>query len=174
MNAEQHPPTDAPAGEARGADPIERLTAEVAAANDRALRAAAETENVRKRARRELDEALKYGPLPLARDLLPVIDNISRAIEAAEKTADLAGLLEGIKITAQLLAEALSRQQCVKIVALHEPFDPNHPAAVIQQPSADFPPRTVLQVLQDGYRFFDRVVRPAQVIVSTAPPATAE
>ena len=171
MSTEPNSAAGEPAQEAPAGDPVERLSAELAAANDRALRAAAETENVRKRSRRELDEALKFGPLPLVRDLLPVIDNVSRAIQAAEKTPDLAGLLTGIKLTAQMLEEALSRHQCVKIAALHEPFDPNQHAAVAQQPSADFPPQTVLQVLQDGYRFFDRIVRPAQVIVSTAPPA---
>jgi molecular chaperone GrpE len=160
----------APGSAPAAVDQVEQLKAELAAAKDQTLRAFAESENVRKRSRREMEEALKFGPLPFVRDLLPVIDNVARAIQAAEKTPDLPGLLAGIRIVAQQLEEALARHHCTKISALHEPFDPNQHAALTQQPSAEFPPQTVLAVLQDGFRLYDRVIRPAQVIVSTSPP----
>jgi molecular chaperone GrpE len=144
----------------------EKLRAELAAAKDRELRAHAELDNVRKRAARELDERLRYANLGLLRDLLPVIDNIERAIEAAEKSADAALLLEGFKIVDQQLGEVLNRHHCTRIEALHTPFDPNVHHAVMQQPSEEHPANTVLMVTQNGYQLHDRVVRPSQVIVS--------
>jgi len=140
-----------------------------AEANDRALRTQAELDNYRKRARRELDDERKYANLPLLRDLLPVLDNIQRAIAAAQKSPEGSSLLEGIKMVAQNLQAALARHQCVRIEALHKPFDPTYHEAISQQPSEEFSPHTVLLVAQDGYILHDRVVRPAQVIVSTAP-----
>lgn len=151
------------------ADPIERLKAELSSAKDQTLRALADVDNVRKRARKEMDEVLKYGNLPLMHDLLPVIDNLGRAIEAADKTPDVASLLAGMKMVAQQLQEALARSHCLKISALHQPFDPHRHAALMQQPSAEQAANTVLAVLQDGFQLHDRVIRPAQVVVSTGP-----
>jgi molecular chaperone GrpE len=145
----------------------EKLRAELAAAKDRELRVHAELENVRKRAARELDERLRYANIGLLRDLLPVIDNIERAIEAAEKKADATALLEGFKMVDQQLADVLKQHHCTRIEALHIPFDPNVHHAVMQQPSEEHPANTVLMVTQNGYQLHDRVVRPSQVIVST-------
>jgi molecular chaperone GrpE len=151
-----------------GADAdVQRLRTELAAAKDRELRAHAELDNVRKRAARELDERLRYANMSLLRDLLPVIDNIERAIEAAEKQADAAALLEGFKMVDLQLGEVLNRHHCTRIEALHAPFDPNVHHAVMQQPSEEHPANTVLMVTQNGYQLHDRVVRPSQVIVST-------
>jgi molecular chaperone GrpE len=147
---------------------VEKLQAELAAAKDRELRVHAELENVRKRAARELDERLRYANLSLLRDLLPVIDNIERAIEAAEKNADASALLEGFKMVDQQLGDVLKRHHCTRIEALHAPFDPNVHHAVMQQPSEEHPANTVLMVTQNGYQLHDRVVRPSQVIVSKA------
>jgi molecular chaperone GrpE len=146
---------------------IQKLQAELAAAKDRELRVHAELDNYRKRAARELDERLRYANLPLLRDLLPVIDNVQRAIEAAEKNADAAALLEGFRMVNQQLDDVLSRHHCTRIEALHAPFDPNVHHAVMQQPSEEHPANTVLTVTQHGYQLHDRVVRPSQVIVST-------
>ena len=140
----------------------------MAAARDRELRLHAELENYRKRAARELEERLRYANMGLLRDLLPVVDNVDRAIEAAEKNADAAALLEGFKMVHKQLGEALARHHCQPIDALHEPFDPHKHHAVMQQPSAEHPPNTVLIVTQNGYELHDRIVRPSQVIVSKA------
>jgi molecular chaperone GrpE len=78
-------------------------------------------------------------------------------------------LLEGIKMVAQALQATLARYNCQKIDALGKPFDPAVHEAISQQPKPDVPPGTVLNVVQDGYTLHDRVVRPAQVIVSAAP-----
>ncbi len=109
--------------------------------------------------------------LPLLRELLPVLDNAFRAIAAAEKTPGNGGLLEGFKMIAQGLLGVLERHHCTRIEALHQPFDPAFHEAISQQPSAEYPPNTVIMVVQDGYLLFDRVVRPAQVIVSAAAPS---
>lgn len=150
---------------AGGAD----LARELELARERALRAQAELDNYRKRMQRELEEERKFAQLPLIRDLLPVIDNVERAIEAAEKGGDVSGLLAGFRMVSQQLEETLGRHQCRRIPALNEPFDPNLHQAIAQQPSAEHPPHTVAAVAQAGYRLHDRVVRPAQVMVTVAP-----
>jgi molecular chaperone GrpE len=165
-------PADGPtnADESSAAE-MDRLRTDLREAGDRVLRAQAELDNYRKRARRELDEELRYANLPLLRDLLPVLDNIQRGIAAAEKTPDGSNLLDGIKMVAQSLTGTLARHNCTRIEALHKPFDPALHEAIMQQPSDQFAAHTVLAVVQDGYVLYDRVVRPAQVIVSTAPAA---
>jgi molecular chaperone GrpE len=168
---------DAQRGAARAADAafessedeINKLRIDLEEASDRVLRAQAELENYRKRARRELEDERRYATLPLLRDLLPVVDNIQRAIEAAEKTPQAEGLLSGVKLVAQSLLGVLARHDCKKIEALDQPFDPAIHEAISQQVVADKEPGTVVLVAQDGYVLHDRVVRPAQVIVSKAP-----
>jgi molecular chaperone GrpE len=144
-----------------------QLRAELEAAKDRALRSHAELENFRKRAARELEDKLRYANMPLLRDLLPVLDNIERAIQAAEQNADAAALLDGFKMVHQQVEDVLKRHHCERIEALHTPFDPHVHHAVMQQPSDAHPANTVLMVTQSGYQLHDRVVRPSQVIVST-------
>jgi molecular chaperone GrpE len=148
---------------------IEALQAELAEAGDKLLRSQAELENYRKRARRELEDSLRYASLPVVRDLLPVIDNLSRAIAAAEKAADSTGLIDGVKLVVQSLEAALAKHGIKRIEALGQPFDPAVHEAIGQQPSTEYPPQTVMLVAQEGYTLHDRVVRPAQVIISSAP-----
>ena len=146
---------------------IGKLRADLEDASDRVLRAQAELDNYRKRVQREMEDERRYATLPLLRDLLPVLDNIHRAIAAAEKSAAGGGLLDGVKMIAQSLAAALAMHDCRQIEALHEPFDPAYHQAISQHPSTEYPPGTVVLVAQEGYTLHDRVLRPAQVIVST-------
>ena len=148
-------------------DELAQLRAELADAKDRVLRSQAELENYRKRVARQSADERRYANLPMMRDLLPVLDNMQRAIDSAEQTDDAAGLLEGVKMVAQQFEGALSRHHCVQIEALNEPFDPHRHEAVSQQPSGEHPANTVLLVTQTGFQLHDRVVRPSQVIVST-------
>ncbi len=152
--------------EATADDAAQKFQAELAAAKDRELRVHAELENYRKRAARELEEHIRYAELSLLRDVLPVMDNVDRAIEAGEKNADASNLLEGFKMVSQQLRELLACHHCTRIEATNAPFDPNVHHAVMQQPSEEHPANTVLMVTQDGYQLHDRVVRPSQVIVS--------
>ncbi len=148
-------------------DDVEQARRDLDEARDRLLRAQAELDNYRKRARKELEEERRYANLPLLSDLLPVLDNVGRAIQASEKTPDVATLVEGVKMVAQQLEGVFNRHHCRRIEALHKPFDPHLHQAILQQPSAEYPSGTVLHVAQDGYQAHDRVLRPAQVIVST-------
>jgi molecular chaperone GrpE len=149
-----------------------QLAAELADANDRALRLQAEMQNLRNRTAREIADERRYAALPMLRELLPVLDNIDRAIEAAQKAGEADNLLEGFRLVRQQLATLLERHECVPIEAEGQPFDPNFHAAILQQPSPDVPAGTVTMVTQTGYKLHDRVVRPAQVIVSSGPPVS--
>ncbi len=152
-----------------GKSEIGKLRVDLEDAADRLLRAQAELDNYRKRARRELEDERRYAAMPMLRDLLPVLDDMHRAIEAAEKSPQAVGLLDGVKLVAQSLEAALPKHDCKRIEALGQPFDPAFHEAISQQPSADHPPGTVLLVAKEGYVLYDRVVRAAQVIVSTSP-----
>jgi molecular chaperone GrpE len=142
---------------------------ELAAANDRLLRLQAEMQNLRSRTSREITDERKYAALPVVRDLLPVIDNIDRAIEAAEKSGESENLLAGFRLVKQQLHTLLNNHQVELIAAENEIFDPNFHQAILQQPSADVPAGSIMMVTQQGYKIHDRVVRPAQVIVSAGP-----
>jgi molecular chaperone GrpE len=159
--------TKPPAAEIPADGAVAKLQEELEAAKNRELRCHAELDNFRKRSARESQENLRYANMGLLRDLLPVIDNIDRAITAADKNADASALLEGFKMVAQQLDEVLKRHHCTQIEALEKPFDPNLHHAIMQQPSEEHPANTVLMVTQNGYQLHDRVVRPSQVIVST-------
>ena len=135
-------------------------------AHDRALRAQAELENFRKRSRREMDEAQRYREIDLLRDLLPVLDNVHRAIEAAEKTTDVDSLRAGFRMTAQQIEKLLAAHGCLTIETDGVAFDPTVHDAILQQPVAAVAPGTVVGTASRGYKLHDRVVRPAQVIVA--------
>lgn len=144
---------------------------ELAAANDRLLRLHAEMQNLRNRTSREIADERKYASLPVIRDLLPVVDNIDRAIEAAEKAGEAENLLSGFRLVKQQLHSILTQHKCEPIEAEGQEFDPNFHQAILQQPSAEVPQGHVMLVAQTGYKIHDRVARPAQVIVSSGPPS---
>jgi molecular chaperone GrpE len=145
------------------------LQAEVAQYKDLALRAQAELENARKRLSRELADERKYANIHLMRDLLPVLDNMDRAIEAASKSPEGTSLLEGFHLVVQQFRTILAQHHCQPIEAAGQMFDPNFHEAVLQQPSAEHAAGQVMLVTQQGYQLHDRVVRPAQVVVSQGP-----
>lgn len=153
------------------ADPVEELDtlkAKLGEAQDKLLRTQAELENYRKRARRELEDERRFAEIHLVRDLLPIVDNMSRAVEAAEKNADEQKLKEGLKMMLQQFEQVFSQHHCKLIAAdvVGEPFDPNKHEAIMQQPSEEHEEHTVLGVTRPGLELHERIVRPAQVIVS--------
>ncbi|WP_437204982.1 nucleotide exchange factor GrpE [Planctomicrobium sp. SH664] len=135
------------------------------------LRQMAEMDNVRKRTNRERDEERRYAALPLIRDLLPALDNLQRAVQTGEQTADAAALVQGVRMVLKQFDDVLTRCGAESIAALGHPFDPHFHEALQQQPSAEHPPMTVLQELERGYKLHDRVIRPSKVIVSSQPAA---
>jgi molecular chaperone GrpE len=164
------------------------LEQQVREANDRALRSHAELENFRKRSQRELADERKFAIVPFAKDLLAVVDNLERAIEAANKqvetlsrsasesnapatSADITHLLDGVKMVATQLESILKQHGAVRIETVGTPFDPNFHQAISQEPSDEHPAGTITRAFQSGYTLHDRVIRPAQVFVSTGPAA---
>lgn len=166
LGADQ-PATDSNVAATAGASDT---TGELASANERVLRLQAEMQNLRNRTSREIADERRYAALPVLRDLLPVVDNIDRAIEAAEKAGEAENLLAGFRLVKQQLHTILSRNECEQIAAENSPFDPNFHQAILQQPSADVPAGNVIMVTLPGYKLHDRVVRPVQVIVSSGAP----
>jgi molecular chaperone GrpE len=146
------------------------LAEELDAARERELRARAELDNFRKRIFRQLEEERKYAAMPLVRDLLMVVDNLDRAIRAAEENHDAASLLDGVKMVAEQLSNVLSQHSCTPIASKGQTFDPHLHEAIAQQPSQEYPAGTVVEEASVGYQLHDRVVRPSQVLVSTGPP----
>jgi molecular chaperone GrpE len=138
-------------------------------AENRYLRSQAELENFRKRSRRELDDYLRFAALPLISDLLPVLDNLKRALEAASKSGgDAQSLIDGVRMVADQFRGALEKHHCVQIAAAGAVFDPHFHSAIGQVPSPDVPPGHVAHVAVEGYRLHDRVVRPAQVLIAAS------
>ncbi len=154
---------------ARRDEEIARLRSELDQAKDRALRSLAELDNYRKRADRTIEEERRYALMPFIRDLLPVLDDLRRAIDSSQSSTEAAALREGVELVARKFEGVLAKHHCKPIDALHQPFDPNYHEAILQQPSSEFPPNTVLQVVRTGFTLHDRVVRPSQVIVSAPP-----
>ncbi len=153
------------------ASEIQRLEQELAAAHDAALRSHAELDNFRKRSFRELEEQRKYAGISLMRDLLPVLDNLDRAIQAAEQSENSTGLLEGVSMVAQHLHSVLDQHGCKRIEAKGSAFDPNLHEAIGQVHCSEFPAGVVADATTVGYELHGRVVRPSQVFVSLGPAA---
>ncbi|MDX1929790.1 MAG: nucleotide exchange factor GrpE [Pirellulaceae bacterium] len=132
------------------------------------LRSRAEMENYRKRMQRDADQQLKFANVPIVRDLLDVIDNLNRAIEAARgDETNTKALIDGVQMVSQQFNDALAKHGCKPIQAVGTAFDPNFHQAIAQTPSQDVPAGTVAMEVAVGYMLHDRVIRPAQVIVST-------
>ncbi len=157
-------------GNASLKEQLEAARAERDELRNKWLRTEAELDNYRKRVQREAEELRKYQALPLARELLPGLDNLRRAIAAAETSKNIEDLLQGVSMVAKQFEDILNRHSVQAIESVGEPFDPNLHEALQQVPSADHPPMTVVQELEKGYTLHDRVVRPSKVIVSSGPP----
>ena len=150
---------------------LEKLIAENAAMKDQLLRALAEAENTRRRTQRDREDFAKYSAAPLAKDILPVADNLARALAAVPKEAldndeALKNLVDGIAATERQLQSALERHNIKRIDPEGEKFDSHHHQAMFEVPGTDKPGGTVVQVLQSGYILHDRLLRPALVGVA--------
>jgi molecular chaperone GrpE len=151
--------------------------AEAAEFKDKALRAMAEVENIRRRAQRERDDAVKYAATNIARDLLSVADNLSRAL-ASVNEAQIAdettrNLLTGVAATERELLAAFEKNGIKRIDPKGERFDHNFHQAIFEVENAGKPAGTVIEVLQPGYVLHDRLLRPAMVGVAKGAPAAS-
>lgn len=182
--SEETKPQDAPAAaeelneqSAAGGDSLdaalEALRNDLEAARQDVLYAKAETQNVRRRLEKDIADARSYAATAFARDILSVADNLSRALEAipAELREDdkLKNLIAGIEATGREIEKVFGSHGISRIAATGLPLDPNQHQAMIEVPSAEAEPGTVLQELQAGYMIKDRLLRPAMVAVAKKP-----
>ena len=151
---------------------IEALRAERDDLKDRFMRALADAENIRKRGERDRREAEQYGGSRLARDLLPVYDNLKRALDhvTEEQRDGGKGLIEGIEITMKELISVLGKHGVEPVVpAIGDPFDPQVHQAMFEAPVPGTRAGDIIQVMTEGFLLHDRLLRPAQVGVSSTP-----
>ena len=151
---------------------VEALAKEAAESRDKMLRTLAEMENLRKRTKREVDDARSYGITGFARDILDIADNLQRALDAVpaelRDTPDpgLKSLIDGVELTERSLLNTLEKNGVKKFDPQGEKFNPNFQQAMYEVPDASVPSGTVVQVVQAGFMIGERVLRPALVGVS--------
>lgn len=151
-------------------DPLAQAQAEAAKLKDAWLRTAADFDNFRKRTRKELEDARRSGREDLLRALLPVFDNLERAIQSAQRSTDVKAIGEGLAMIQRQFVDALGREGIARVPAVGHPFDPSVHEAIQQVETSESPPGTVLAEVQPGYTQGDRLVRAAMVVVAKAKP----
>jgi molecular chaperone GrpE len=137
--------------------------------HERSLRAAADLENYKKRAQKEKEEVQKFGSEKLLKDLLPVMDNLDRAMDAAAKSPDFASFQKGVAMTRKFFEDTLARHGVKSFSAKGQPFDPRLHEAMSQAETSDVPAGHVAFEVLRGYYLNDRLARPAMVVVARAP-----
>ena len=167
------------AADGEGEEPIEASTesadavpqdleAELAAAQDAALRAQADAMNVQRRSEQEIDKARKFALERFCGDLLGVVDNLERAMESSSDAGGDAALIEGIELTHKGFMDVLTKYGVVPVDPMGEPYDPETAQAMSMVEQSDAEPNTVVAVMQKGYTLNGRLLRPAMVMVSKA------
>ncbi len=145
----------------------EQLQQQVADANDQVLRIQAEMQNVRRRVERDIENAHKYALDKFSADLLPVVDNLERALSAISVDDESQkAVAEGIELTLKSFVDVLTRFKIEPVDPAGQPFDANLHQAVSMVPNPDLEPNTVMDVFQKGYTLNGRLIRPAMVVVS--------
>lgn len=155
------------------------LEEEVISLKDKLIRQVAETENLRKRSEREREDTARYAVTKFARDMLEILDNLDRALQACDNQEDNLGsagktLLEGVTLTHKTLLSAFDRHHIKKITPKGEKFDHNAHQAMFEIESDEHDPGTIMEVVQPGYLLHDRLLRPAMVGVSKKKAASSE
>jgi molecular chaperone GrpE len=167
-NAAEAAPAVAPPSE------LELLQAERDKLKDQLLRTAADFDNFRKRTRRDIDEARQRSRDDLIRELLPVFDNLGRALQTVGGVSDLTSVVEGVRMVLKLFEDTTERMGLVRVPAVGQRFDPAVHEAIQQKETEEHPPGTVIAEIAAGYRFGERLVRPSMVVVARKPaPAKA-
>ncbi len=153
---------------------VVELEAQLKAERETALRAAADLDNARKRAQRELQDGVRFANERLLKDFLPVMDNLERALGHGSATRDWATLEQGLQMTRKQFEDTLGRHGARPLTTLGQPFDPNLHEAMGAVESTEAAPNTVLSEVLRGWMLHDRLVRPALVSVARAPVVPAE
>src|SRR5881409_2618371 len=160
---EASPPAEAPA------ETVEELRRQVEEKQDRLLRALAEAENFKRRTLRERDESVRYANESLLRDLIPVLDNLDRALGAARAAGGPEGVVGGVELIQRELLKVLERAGVTRYSALGHPFDPTRHEAIARVVSTDAKPGSVVGETLPGYQLHNRVLRAALVSVAATP-----
>ncbi len=158
---------EAEAGELSAEEALTKALEEVATFKDAALRAQAEMQNIQKRATRDVENAHKFGTEKLVQNLLPVVDSIEKAVEAAGDQDD--PMAEGVRLCQKLLLDVLAKEGVEILDPVGEPFDPNEHQAMSMVENGDMEPNSILAVVQKGVKLNGRLVRAAMVMVTKAP-----
>ena len=153
---------------------LEQKEAEAKANYELFLRERAELENFKRRMQRDKSEALRFANEPLVRDLLPVVDNLERAIAHAQGCGNGQPLIEGVQLVLRAFLDVLEKHGVTRVSATGEPFDPTKHEAVAQVETEELPPNSVAEEHTPGYSLHDRLLRAAMVSVSKAPVALTE
>lgn len=152
---------------------LEQATNQAVEEKDRALRTVAEMENLRRRTALDVEKAHKFALEKFASELLPVLDNLERTLQVADKTNEaVKPLLEGVELTLKSMASSVAKFGVIAIDPQGQLFDPNQHQAMSMIENPDLAPNTVIAVMQKGYELNGRVIRPAMVMVSKAPTAS--
>jgi len=157
--------------QAEAADPLEQARVEIGRIKDQLLRTAAELDNFRKRARREIDDAQARGREEMLRELLPVFDNLERAVVHAGQASDPKSVSDGMSIVLRQFIDTLGKMGIRRVATVGRAFDPREHDAIQQIETADHPAGTVVAEVQPGYTMGDRLVRAAMVVVAKPPQA---
>lgn len=155
-------------------DPLAEAKAEAAKLRDQLLRTAADFDNFRKRSRREISDAETRAREDVLKDLLPVFDNLDRAMAHADTATDVQALADGLRMVSKQFLDTLGKLGIERVKALGEPFDPSVHEAIQHLESAEHPAGVVLAEVQPGYRQGERLLRPALVVVSRGAPKAPE
>ena len=149
---------------------IAQLQVDTAAAEDASLRAQADAQNIKRRAEQDVEKARKFALEQFCKELLPVMDNLERALEAAPTDEELVKpIAEGVELTLKSFVDAMKKFKIEVLDPLGEPFDPQFHQAMSMVENPDVEPNTVTLVMQKGYTLNERLMRPAMVMVSKAP-----
>jgi len=148
---------------------IEDLRRQLQDRQDKLLRALAETDNVRRRAQRDREEHLKYANESLIRDVIPVLDNLDRALAAARGAAGAATVVDGVELIQRELQRVLEKNGLTRFSAVGQAFDPTRHEAIARVVSTEQPPNTVVSEIAPGYMLHGRLLRAAMVAVAAAP-----
>jgi molecular chaperone GrpE len=154
------------AASASPADPIAEAKAEAQRFKDQWMRSAADFDNFRKRSRKELEDTRKAGREELLKDLLPVFDNLERAMTSAERATEVKPVSDGLKLVLRQFTDTLGRSGITKVPTVGQPFDPSMHEAIQQVETDEVAPGTVMAEVQPGYLQGDRLVRAAMVVVA--------
>lgn len=168
---EAHEETPSPEAQASEA---EESQAEQNRLREQLLRTAADFDNFRKRSRREIEDARTRGREELLRDLLPVFDNLERAVVHAEQATDAKAVADGVRMVLRQFTDTLGKIGIERIESVGKPFDPNFHDAFQQMETSEHPPGTVVAELQPGYAMGDRLIRAAMVMVAKPPSSDGE